>query len=111
MRGEGWLGQGSGTQAQHPSWKLRAGMWPGLSAIAVGAAGVDGSRVLTASWPHQLPQAVAEVLHLAGAQGAAHPQQLGVGPAGAAGLEMLAPRGGIAGPPVWLTGLTGLPGR
>lgn len=53
------------------------------SAIAVGAAGVHGGWVLVAGRRHELPQAVAEVLHLAGAQHTAHPQALGSGPWGA----------------------------
>lgn len=44
----------------------------------MGAVGVHGGRVLAARLAHQLPEAVAQVLHLAGAQHAAHPQQLRV---------------------------------
>lgn len=52
------------------------------SAIAVGAAGVHRDCVPWASGPDKLPKAVAEVLHLAGAQHTAHTQELGSRPPG-----------------------------
>lgn len=52
------------------------------SAITVGAAGIHRSRVPPASWPDKLPQAVAEILHLACAQYTADPQKLGMGSSG-----------------------------
>lgn len=52
------------------------------SAVTVGAAGIDGSRVSLARRSDELPQAVAEILHLASAQDTAHPQKLGMGSSG-----------------------------
>ena len=75
---------------------------PPSSAIAVGTAGVHGDRVPGAGRPDELPQAVAEVLHLAGTQRTAHTQELGSRPAGtqvSAGAiaERLTPGRGQAG--------------
>lgn len=113
----GAVGLAAPLESRHssPARKGQAGVWSRpTSAITVGAAGVDGSGVLAARWPHELPKPVAEVLHLAGAQHTAYPQELGLGPAWArvslaAVPETLAHRGGLAGPPVWLRSLTGLP--
>lgn len=44
----------------------------------MGASGVNGGRVLSAALANELVEPVAEVLHLAGSQDAAHPHQLGV---------------------------------
>lgn len=54
----------------------RSGAAPTPSPVAVGAVGVHGRRILAPRLAHELPEAMAEVLHLAGAQHAAHPQQL-----------------------------------
>lgn len=91
------------------------GLPPG-SAIAVGAAGVHGDRVPGAGRPDELPQAVAEVLHLAGTQRTAHTQELGSRPAGtqvSAGAiaERLTPGRGQAGTLLGLEGLVQLPDR
>lgn len=87
-------------------WKCFSGEPPGgprqsgggrpPSAVAVGAVGVHGGRVLAARLSPQLPQEVAEVLHLAGAQHAAHPQQLRVVQA-APGVPTAPPRNGVPG--------------
>lgn len=84
------------------------------SAVAVRAAGVHRGRVVWAGGADKLPQAVAEVLHLAGAQHTAHTQELGSGPAGtqvSAGAipERLTHSRGQAGTPLGLEGLVQLP--
>ena len=89
---------------------------PPSSAIAVGTAGVHGDRVPGAGRPDELPQAVAEVLHLAGTQRTAHTQELGSRPAGtqvSAGAiaERLTPGRGQAGTLLGLEGLVQLPDR
>lgn len=83
-------------------------------AIAAVTAGVHGGRVPWASRCDELPQAVAESLHLAGAQPTARPQELGPGPAGAQASAGAIPEGlarsrAPAGAPLCVEGLAWLP--
>lgn len=82
-----------------------------VSAIAVGAAGVHGGYVSRPGRPQQLPKAVTQVLHLAGAQHTAHPQEPGSGAVGARGAAVAAGSGAAPGTVTAAGGQAGTPLR